>query len=243
MKTLTLLLAVTLTGLVAYADDAPGQNLALERIGRLFGKTAAFTATGHVTVLDGSGLETVSEMEYAALDGRLRMDIDITKTKTTRKGKPVKKRSDDNEGMASLGLNKFVTLVLPDKDATYLIYPGLKAYCQAPKKKSNGPDGKTDWKEAGPDTIDGHPCIKYTVTTAGSTEQTTAWKATDLNDFVIQTVSIADGETTTVKFANIKPGKPAASLFELPAEYRRYGSVQEMMMSAMQQMMMQGFGR
>jgi hypothetical protein len=34
-------------------------------------------------------------------------------------------------------------------------------------------------------------------------------------------------------------GKPDAALFELPANYTKYGSIQEMMMANMQRMMQQ----
>jgi outer membrane lipoprotein-sorting protein len=210
------------------------------RSARLFGKTAGFTAAGQMSTVDSSGVETINDLAYAVRDGMVRMEIDLTKTKTLRKGKPVKNRNDDMEGMASMGFDKQVTLVRPDKQATYLVYPGLKAYCEVPKKTSSDDQSKSEWKELGQDTVDGHPCMKYLVTTTnadGTTEESTAWKATDLKDFVIQTVTVSGGDTTTLTFKNIKFDKPAAALFELPADYTKYGSVQEMMMGAMQQMM------
>lgn len=243
MKPLPILAAVVLavTPVVfSQSMHGPQFNPATAKMAKLFGKTGGFTATAQSSTLEPSGIETINEMDYAVRDGMVRMEIDLTKTKTLRKGKPVKKRNDDMEGMAGMGLDKLVTLVRPDKQAIYLVYPGLKAYCHAPTAAATDDKSKSDWKEAGKDTIDGHPCVKYLVTTTnadGTTEESTAWKATDLKDFIIQTVSVSGGDTTTLKFINIRFDKPSAAHFELPADYKKYGSMQEMMMSSMQHMM------
>lgn len=239
----TILLAITPA---VFGQGMPGSqfNPATSRMARLFGKTGGFTATAQSSTLEPKDIETIIEMSYAVRDGMVRIETDLTKTKTLRKGKPVKKRGDDMEGMAGMGLDKQVTLVLPDKQATYLVYPGLKAYCEVAKQSTNE-QSKTEWTEQGNETIDGHPCVKYLVTTTkadGTTEESTAWKATDLHDFIIQTVSVSGKDTTTVKFSDIKFDKPAAALFALPDDYKQYSSMQEMMMSSMQQMMMQRMG-
>ena len=233
MKPLIILLLTTGT---AFAQiPGPQYNPAAARAARLFGKDYGFTANAHMSTKESSDTETINEMDYAVRDGMVRIQMDLTKTETLRRGKPVRQRNDDTEGMASMGLNKQVILVRPDKQATYIVYPSLKAYSEAPKKASDA-QSKSDWKEIGKDTVDGHPCIKYEVTTTnadGTTEVSTAWKATDLKDFVIQT---ADA-TTTLTFKNVKLDKPDAKVFELPADFKQYGSIQEMMMGAMQQMM------
>jgi outer membrane lipoprotein-sorting protein len=242
MKTLTILAALVLVHSVAHGQGmAAGKfNPASSRAARLFGKDAGFTATATTSTLDAKGTETITTTAYAVRDSQVRMEMDLTKTKTMRKGKPVKQRGDDTEGMAEMGMDQQVILVLPDKQATYLVYPKMKAYCLAPKTAEVTGESKTEWKEIGTDTVDGHPCVKYEVTTTkadGTTEQLTAWKATDLNNFIIQTVTVENGETTTMKFADIKHEKPPAAMFELPADYTKYGSMQEMMMGAMQRMM------
>jgi outer membrane lipoprotein-sorting protein len=242
MKTCTILAAMMLihTAVFGQGMTTGKYNPATARMAKLFGKDTGFTATSTSTTLDASGTETVLTMEYAIRDGMARMEMDLTKIKTLRKGKPVKQRNEDMEGLAEMGLDKQVILVLPDKQATYLVYPKMKAYCLAPKAAATTGESKSEWKELGKDTVDNHPCVKYLVTTThadGTTEESTVWKATDLKDFIIQTVTVDGSETTTTKFADIKFSKPAASLFELPSDYKKYGSMQEMMMGAMQQMM------
>ncbi len=242
MKPLSILAAIALAGgTVEFGQGMTGGqfNPAIAQSARLLGATAGFTATAQMSTVEANGLETINELNYAVRDGLVLMEMDLTKTKTLRKGKLVKKKNDDMEGMAGMGLGKQVTLVRPDKAATYIVYPGLKAYCEAPKTASHETP-KSEWKEEGPDTVDSHPCTKYLVTTTnadGTTEQATVWKAADLQNFVIQTVTVSGGDTTTLKFANIKLDKPAAAAFDLPADYKQYGSMQELMMGAMQQMM------
>lgn len=241
MKTLTTLAVIALTSATTFGQGMPGGpgNSAKAHAARFFGKVAGFTATAQTITQEKNGDETINDMSYAVRDGMVRMEMDVTKTKTMHKGKPVKKRNDDMEGMASMGFDKQVTLVLPDKQATYIIYPGMKAYCEVAKISTNE-QSKTEWKELDKEKVDDHPCVKYLVTTTnadGTTEESTAWKATDLKDFTIQTVTVSGGDTITTKFTNIKFDKPAAALFELPSGYTKYGSMQEMMMGSMQQMM------
>src|ERR1041385_3768828 len=194
-----LLIILPLATVTAFAQmPGPQYNPTAARTARLFGKDFGFTANARMSTKESGDAETINEMDYAVRDGMVHIQMDLTKSTTLRRGKPVKKRDDDMEGMASMGLNKQVILVRPDKQATYIVYPGLKAYCEAPKKSDAG--SKSEWKEQGNDTVDDHPCKKYLVTTTnadGTTEVSTAWKATDLKDFVIQTADARSEEHTS----------------------------------------------
>jgi outer membrane lipoprotein-sorting protein len=245
MKPLRILAAVVLAG-CAVAPAVFGQGMfggqgdrAGGRLAKMLDKATGFTATAQVTTLGQGGSETLTVTDYAVRDGMVRVETDLTKTK--HKGKR-KKQDDGMEEMAGMGLDKQVTLVRADKQATYIIYPGLKAYYEVPKSASSE-KSQPDWKELGKDTVDGHPCVKYLVTTTnvdGTKEESTVWKATDLKDFAIQTVIQSGGDTTTTKFTNIKFDKPSAALFDPPGDYTKYGSMQEMMMASMSRMMPQG---
>ena len=90
--------------------------------------------------------------------------------------------------------------------------------------------------------MENHPCTKSKLTFTdkdGRTSEALVWEATDLKNFPIQYQTVDEGQTTTTTFTDIKSGKPAASLFELPASYKKYGSMQEMMMGNMQRLMQQ----
>ncbi|MCG3150483.1 MAG: hypothetical protein PCFJNLEI_03969 [Verrucomicrobiae bacterium] len=206
-----------------------------ELLAQLFGKNDAFTATAVMMVKNRRGKETqAGEMQYAFLAGKMRIEIDMTKVKGAGKG---------SDQMAEMGLGKMVTLHRPDKDATYIIYPGMTAYCEAPKTvatKSTDASPKIERTELGKETIAGHPCVKSKVVitdAAGKVTEMLVWTATDLKDFPLQSaVETSDGTVTTT-FQDVKLAKPAAALFELPADYTKYANVQEMMMQSMQKMM------
>jgi len=248
MKLTSIFAAIVLT-LGGAASSLFGQGMpetpnttAADRLGKLLGAATGFSATSTSSTLNSEKSGTVSEMTYAVRDGLVRMEIDMTKSQKMKKGKFVTTNNEDAEQMTKMGMGKMLILVRPDKRATYLVYPGLKSYCEAPKKTiaADGKQSTTEWKELGRENIDDHPCVKYLATTTnpdGTTETCNAWKASDLQDFIIQTVSTSGDDTTTLKFSNIKTEKPAASLFEIPSDFRQYGSVRELMMGAMQQMM------
>jgi hypothetical protein len=215
---------------------------------RLFGKNTAFTATavtkgsvgGGATLifygLVGALLEHAMnpsievETHYAFLDGKLRVERDMAKS--LPKNVPKK----------SARFLHTIVLTCPDKNTAsgihiYMIYPDLNAYCEeiagtnATYNRANLP--KTERTEIGRETVEGHPCVKYKEVTTlpdGKKVESTVWQATDLNDFPIKT---ADSGNFTMTFKDINFNKPPADLFELPAGFKRYESMQEMMMDSL----------
>jgi hypothetical protein len=88
----------------------------------------------------------------------------------------------------------------------------------------------------GKETVDGHPCVKNKITITaddGKQQELTAWQASDLNDFPIKMEMLAGTADITIHFTNIKTSAPSASLFDPPADFKKYDSIQELMMSAM----------
>jgi hypothetical protein len=225
------MVALPLSGL-AFFGGAP-KNDTNEQLARLYGKNSAFTATAEISA---SG--KVTEMEYAFLDGKLRTTIDMAKMKSGAKD------AESMEQMQAMGMNVMVTVVRPDKKMTYAIYPGLKAYCELPQtvkaSDTQGKPPKIEKTELGKETVEGHSCVKYKVVMTdddGKQYTMLTWQAADLSDFPIKSEVQSGSDTVTTLFKNIKLGKPDAALFELPSDYKRYGSMQEMMMGSMQQMM------
>jgi hypothetical protein len=104
------------------------------------------------------------------------------------------------------------------------------------------PDVVVDKKKIGTDTIDGHPCIKYDAIFYRKSKpeekfKATLWEAQDLNNFNIQTeITIPankqhqrPGGKMVMKFKNIKLGAATASMFEVPRDYKKVGSMPEVM--------------
>ena len=144
------------------------------------------------------------------------------------------------EGMKQMGMDQMVILALPEKPATYMVFPKLKSYCDMPTSGKGNPEGKVEKAELGSDTVEKHPCKKSKLTFTdkdGKTAEAIVWEATDLKNFPIQYQTVENEQTTTTTFSDIKMDKPDASLFDLPAGYKKYGNMQEMMMGNMQRLM------
>lgn len=195
-------------------------------------KGLAFTATGHVTTSGRSKKDgTQMEMAFAVLEGKSRVEMDMAKMK----GAGVE---GSIEQMKQMGMDRTVMISLPSEGKTIMAYPGAGGYCEMPiagaDPKGKGKEPKVEKKEVGKETIDGHSCVKFemTVTVDGSKPvKSTVWEATDLKGFPIQCQMESGGMTTTMLYKDIKMGKPDAKLFEPPAGCKKYGSMQEMMMS------------
>jgi hypothetical protein len=214
-----------------------------EQLGKIFGKNTAFSATAHTTIKTAGGKDTQAmEFGYAMLDGKVRTEMDLMKMHSANMP------PDAMAQMKQMGMDRTVHIYLPDKQVAYMIYPGMKAYCEMSATPATGQkevkEPKIEKTELGKETLDGHPCVKWKVVTTtddGKKLESLMWQATDLKDFPIQTqMKTEDGAVITTTFKDINQGKPAASLFEPPADFKRYGSIQELMMSNMQHMMPQG---
>ena len=226
------------TGAFAQGMFAPGstQRDPGKGLAGILGKKYAFTATAKtVTKETQRSKPETFEYAYALLDGKSRVEMDMAKAL----------KGDDAEMMKKMGMDRLVIIHIPGSTTFTMMYPGMKAYCEMPAAQNDATDekAKVERTELGKETVDGHPCVKTKVTTTkedGTTSESLVWEATDLRNFPIQCESPTDkGGMTTTLFKDIKTDKPAVSLFETPADFKKYGSVQEMMMSAMQGMMPQ----
>jgi len=149
--------------------------------------------------------------------------------------------------MKAMGMDKMVSISRIDKKVTYLVYPGLQAYAKIEplgKDQAETNDFKVETTDLGRETLDGHPCLKkhYTVsnTKTGQSLVMTTWNATDLQNCPIKVEQSAwasgdsfKGNTTIMLFKNISLSKPDAILFEPPAGYKAYDSIQAMMRAEM----------
>lgn len=228
---LACLLLVSVSSAQMHGGPPPDPCAALAKF---FNRDAAFTATAKVVSAGKKKSDNVNMvMLFAVSGGNMRNEMDMTKMSGVR--------ASDLDGMKQMGMDKMVVLKVADKQAAYIVYPGLQSYCDMPAGKGK-PEGKVDKTELGKDTVENHACTKSKLTfTAkdGQTSEALVWEATDLKNFPIQYQTVDEGQTTTTTFTDIKQGKPDPSLFELPASYKRYGSMQEMIMGNMQRMMPQ----
>ncbi len=130
-------------------------------------------------------------------------------------------------------------LMDPAKKSTVLIYPGLQSYATVGMSAEETAESKAEITEVGKETINGHPCIKKKVTATdskGKAQDAFVWAATDLKDFPVQVEMKQKRQTVRINFNTPSFDKPDAKLFELPAGYTKYDSIQAMMQGAMMKM-------
>lgn len=225
------------------AGGGASRSYGASQMSAIFGKGQAFSATAEMSIIDKKGGDPIQmESSYAVLKGNLRWETDMTAMKG------MKMPPEAIANMKQMGMDRTVSIYRGDKKLIYLVYPGLKSYCemspgQAQPSDKAVKDPKVDITQLGKETVDGHPCVKNKITMTtddGQTHEMVTWNASDLKDFPIKTEMHADGATITYHFRDIKMSAPDASLFDPPSDYKKYGSMQEIMMTNMQRMMPPG---
>jgi outer membrane lipoprotein-sorting protein len=236
MKQITFVIVSGLISLSIASAQMPGgpPPEGCAALAKFLSRDAAFTATAKVVSTGKKRSDNQSMVLYFAVHGgNMRNEMDMTKMSGIA--------ADDVEGMKQMGMDKMVILKLAEKKAAYMVYPSLQAYCDMPAVDKKGDtEGTVEKTELGKESVENHPCKKSKLTFTdknGQTAEAIVWEATDMDNFPVQYQTIDDGQTVTTTFTDIKHGKPAAALFELPASYKKYGSMQEMMMGNMQRMM------
>jgi hypothetical protein len=205
---------------------------------KLFGDNSAFSADleFQVTV---SGNQTMTMPATIAFDsGKSRFEMSLSDAKGAQM------QPGQAEHMKAMGMDKTVRITRPDLNTIYLVYPGLSAYAATPTHDAEAAKSASDYKiettELGKEVVDGHPCVKSKAVVTddqGKTHEFTVWNATDLKKFPIQIEMDEQGHMMTMLFKNVKTSKPDASVFEAPADYKKYDSPQALMQEEMMKRM------
>ena len=224
-----------LPGAAQTQGQVPGLNSAMAKF---FGDNTAFTATVTATILDPQGKESMTmPMSYALLEGKIRSEVDMTQVKS-------KELEGSAASLRQMGMDRTVSIVRPDKQTVFVIYPSLRAYAETPIAKGQAGNTNQEYKidstPLGDETIDGHACKKNKVTVSGSggdKHEAIVWNASDLKSFPVKMQMMHAGVTTVMKYSNIKFDKPDAKLFDPPVGFEKYDSMEKMMQSAILKML------
>jgi len=226
----------------AQLDFAGGQTMQGSGAGmeKLYGSNQTFSATTEMQMKSPDATSPMSisgKIYFDQGSSRFEMDMSDLKGGNMPPGAAAQ--------MKSMGLDRIVTISQADKKVVYLIYPNVQSYTEMTLPDSSATatnDGsKVEFTKLGDETVDGHPCVnnKAVVTDAKGVEhEFTVWNATDLKNFPIKIETDQAGNAITMSYKDISFFKPEAALFNPPASYTRYGSMQEMM----QQVMMKRMG-
>ncbi len=234
MKFLSILLAVVVCGVPVLAqmggpEPVEGDNL----MEKLFSATPVYSATMFTTIPGPGGspmtvkAKTVFDHENSWTEMNM-MDVQTSNLPPDA--------VEAAEYMKSIGLDDVVTIQPANKLNLYVVYPRIHSYVAMPVPPSgttNNAFGKQTTK-LGQETVDGHPCVKNDDLVTNSMQSTdfTVWNATDLNNFPIKIVMNVQGMPVTVTYQDISFDKPAPELFQPPAHFTKYGSLQDLQESA-----------
>ena len=202
---------------------------------KLFGDIKDFTSDTEVRMGDKSGNSTMTmTMAFSMFDGKIRADLDLAR---------VKSKELPPEAISSLkqmGMDKMSTVILPNKKLTMVIYPSLRSYSEVPMTGEAAADVDRKYKlestKLGNETIDGHPCEKNKVVISsdnGQKHEATVWNATDLRKFPVQIQMTQQDSQVFMHYTNVKLAQPDHKLFEPPAGFTKYPSVEKMMQESM----------
>jgi hypothetical protein len=210
---------------------------------KLFGDNQAFSAGLEIQVTDKSGEPMTMPGKISFDAGKQRFEINMA----DMKGGQIPPNAAAQ--MKSMGMDQAVTISLPGKKVAYMIYPGMQSYAEIQLSKADSAPTNSDIKveitEIGNETVDGHPCVKnkYVVTdNDGVKHESTVWNATDLKKFPVKIQTAERDDNVTMLFKNVSLTKPAASLFDPPANFTKYDNVQTMMQQEMMKRMGGGMG-
>ena len=227
---------VAVSGRAQFGAGGGGMGKGLSLSGstaKLFGENKAFTGSMEVQATTPQGPMTVPG-KVAFLDGKARFEMDMLQTKSPAIPPGAA------EQMKSMGMDKIIVISRPDKKVSYMIYPGLQAYLEAPIEDSEAekPDSesKLEETEVGKENFAEHDCVKKKAVITekdGSKHESTIWRAADLNKFPIKIEQTENGNLSTMIFKDVKLSKPDAKEFDTPADYKKYENIMAMMQEVM----------
>jgi len=217
-----------------FSSDSPvGVSAGLAK---LFGSVNSCTARAEVQVLDAGNRESLrAPFGFALLEGNMRMDIDMGQMKG---GVPV----GLIPGLKKFGLDRVASIVRQDRQLIHLVFSGAQSYVNLEftpaDVASTGKDLQVQKTELGNETVDGHSRAKRKVLVKNpkgvTVLEATTWNATELKDFPVQIALQDKGQTTMLRFRDVRLTKPSASQFDPPKGFKKYSSPEALFLGASQ---------
>lgn len=200
---------------------------------KLFGDNPDFTATMDFHFTRSSGTEITMSGKIAHVENKSRFEMDLANMQGGAMPPQALAR------MKQMGMDSMITINRLDKKLSYIIYPNMKAYTETPlsDNDASSADYKVETTKVGSETIDGHDCDKNNVVVTGPDgvqHKSVVWNASDLKKFPIQIQTTTEnGDVIVMHFKDIKLDKSDAAQFDPPADFTKYDSMMNLMMSRM----------
>ena len=219
-------------------------NIASDLLIRLFEGQDAFTADIDLQTIGRDGVEAMSmPARLVYQDDQLRMETYLDKMKAPGMAGQMAAM------MKGAGLDTAVAIVQQKQSRALVVFPNLKSYTienltpateqplPAGTKATNAP---LQVKELGKEAVAGVECTKSQVTyqdLKGKERTATLWRGADAKKFPVKLESVDRGTRAVINFKKPTYGKPEASLFTVPADFKKYADAQEMMQEVMMKAM------
>jgi hypothetical protein len=189
----------------------------------VLGTGPSFYGRARIQLANGSDKDPSSLFcDIAVLSGNMRLEVDSFEPGTNVPPAEV----------AQLKNMHSISILRPDKNRMYMVFPDFKSFVEIAYCKSTGTDAapppKISKTPLGNETLGDQPCDKsrWNVTeTDGEHYDITVWAATNSNNFPIQ-IKVG-APPALVELQDIHLDSPNSGLFEPPAGYTKYEGIQE----------------
>ncbi len=188
---------------------------------KLLADTPEFSASSVVELLNTNGVVQMKiPMNFALTADRMRQEIDVM---------GMNLQPEVRAAVQKGHLDKIVLITQTDTRKIFLLFPGLQAYVEYPipeavldEMTARASQVNIQRKEFAKEMVGTHPCLQVRVIayeTNRPPEIALLRCATDLNMFPIQMDILTPTTTTKFAFEDVSVKGPAASVFEVPANY------------------------
>jgi hypothetical protein len=190
----------------------------------VLGGFASFSGRASIQISNGPGKDFTSlSCSVAVLSGSMRLELDSF-------GLGLNLAPAEAAQLRSM---HSVSILRPDKNRMYLVFPDFRSFVEIGYSKSSGtesaPPPRILKTVVGKEPVGDQPCDKsqWNITESdGEHYDITVWAATNLNNFPVQ-VRIGP-PAAVVHFQDVHWEAPNSSLFEPPAGYTKYEGIQEL---------------
>jgi hypothetical protein len=217
-----------------FLDSSAGLGAGLVK---LFGDTKAFSAKADVRVYGTNRQETLrAPMNFALLDGKMRMDFDLA----TIQGKDV--QPSVVKLMTQAGLNQVASIIRMDKRLIHVVFNRAQSYVNLdiPQTEAGVSEQNVQVQRTpvGKEQLGSHSCTRNKVLVKNAKGvlllEATTWNAADMKDFPVQILVQTREGSTLMRFSQVQFTRPAAAQFEAPAKFTRYRDQDALLVAAAQ---------
>jgi hypothetical protein len=176
------------------------------------------------------------DIDFAYSDGKVRISLDWTKFKGEAMA------TETINILKQMGMDNVISIAGTSSNFNYIIYPSLKSYVEVGYKEGAADDKslKFEKTDLGEEVVAKQKCKKNKIVAtdaSGNKQEALVWNAPNIKGFPLQIKMKDNDNEVTMLFKNPKVETPSADLFKVPEGYKKYGSFEELMKSAVEKAM------